>query len=204
MYLRGVRACTYLKVTNKKELHYDHQYQPGLNILQGKFNDDPNDLCGPGGFYFTLPDNINNYYDYGINIREIFLPMDNPNFKMINLGHKFRSNMVILGNKYSLLDIKTYQKFNLDPEDNKYMIDRISIEGDLESLILWQTLEVYSEKRLSYNKIAIDTALFQNNIDILFWWFNSKLELKYSKNNHLSIQNLCSSFYRSDSKLDPK
>ena len=43
----------YYKIINKQWNHNGHQYVPGLNILQEEFNDNPNDRCCKGGFYFT-------------------------------------------------------------------------------------------------------------------------------------------------------
>ena len=51
----------YYKIINKKWKHHGYQYVPGLNVLQEKFNDNPNDSCCAGGFYFTTVDHILNF-----------------------------------------------------------------------------------------------------------------------------------------------
>ena len=56
----------YYKITNKEENHYGYQYVDGLNILKEEFNDNQNDSCCEGGFYFTTLDFIHDFYDYGV------------------------------------------------------------------------------------------------------------------------------------------
>ncbi|BCS82550.1 ankyrin repeat protein [Cotonvirus japonicus] len=104
----------YLKITNKQECHNGYQYQDDLNILQEKFNDNPNDSCAPGGLYFCEPKYIHHYFGYGVNLREVYLPTNNPDFKMIKdpEGKKYRANMIILGKKHNLSDPKTWEFMN--------------------------------------------------------------------------------------------
>ena len=71
----------FYKVTNLEEIHFDHKYSDGLNTLKGKFAN--RGSCVPGGFYFTDKQNIHDYYNHGVWIREIKLPVDNPNFKIV-------------------------------------------------------------------------------------------------------------------------
>ncbi|BCS82741.1 ankyrin repeat protein [Cotonvirus japonicus] len=98
----------WLKVTNEKEFHYDHQYHDGLNILNKPF--DTTGSCVEGGFYFTSPEYIHEFLSYGCNIRIITLPTDDPGFIMVKdpAGDKWRANKIILNKKYSLRDIETY------------------------------------------------------------------------------------------------
>lgn len=105
----------YLKVTNEKENHYGFQYQDGLNILIEKFNDDPNASCVAGGFYFTTAEYIHNFYGYGVYLRVVILPIDDPEFRMVkdSGGDKYRANRIILGERYSLTDFNTYLKFGI-------------------------------------------------------------------------------------------
>ena len=55
----------YFKITNAEENHHGFQYADGLNILIEKFNDDPNQSCCAGGFYFTDAANIFKFLSYG-------------------------------------------------------------------------------------------------------------------------------------------
>ena len=101
----------YFKITNEKENHNDFQYVDGLNVLKEEFNDDPNQSCCKGGLYFTDATNIFKFLNYGIYLREITLPVDNPDFKMIKdkSGDKWRANMIILGKRYDLFTIDTFE-----------------------------------------------------------------------------------------------
>src|SRR5207244_1313830 len=90
----------------------------GLNVLQERFNDDPVMGCVAGGFYFTTLEYIPIFYSWGIYLREITLPIDDPDFKMVQdpSGNKWRANKIILGKRYSLLHPDTYEKFSLKPD----------------------------------------------------------------------------------------
>nr|WBF70235.1 ankyrin repeat protein [Megavirus caiporensis] len=101
----------FLKITNEKECHNGYQYKDDLNKLEGKFNDNPKDSCVPGRLYFCEPKHIHYYFDYGVNLREIYLPINDPNFKMVQdpEGNKYGANMIILGKKHSLNDPKTWE-----------------------------------------------------------------------------------------------
>ncbi len=104
----------YFKITNELECHRGFQYKDGLNILNGEFNGDPKDFCVPGRLYFCEPKNIHHYLHFGIHLREVYLPIDNPDFKMvINRLKIYGANMIILGKKYYLKDLDTW----------KYMIE---------------------------------------------------------------------------------
>ena len=109
----------YFKITNKDENHHGFQYVDGLNILVGNFNDDPNKSCCIGGLYFTDIDNIFNFFDYGVYLREIFLPESDPKFRMVKDGRdKYRANMIILGKRYELSDFNTF-KYLIEKGANK-------------------------------------------------------------------------------------
>ena len=109
----------YFKITNEKENHHGFQYVDGLNVLLDDFNDDPNQSCCKGGFYFTDAINIFKYLGYGIYLREIILPVTNPNFRMVKVGgYKWRANMIILGKRYELSNIDTL-KYLIELETNK-------------------------------------------------------------------------------------
>lgn len=98
----------FYKITNKNECHNDYQYTDGLNILPDTFIE--NKSCGKGGFYFADVKNILKFLDFGIYLREITLPTTNPDFKMVQVDDKYKSNMIILGKKYSLFEPETFQK----------------------------------------------------------------------------------------------
>lgn len=167
----------YVKIFNQNDTHHNYKYQPGLNILVEEFNADPTDLFGPGGFYFTTSASINNFYDLGSYIREITLPIDHPRFQMIRVGNKFRSNMIIIDEKYSLLDIKTYKKFKLNYLLNLNIVDNICLDNDVKSLDQWKK----TQENFYYSKMPINNASRLGQFDILNWWLTSGFTLKYSK-----------------------
>ena len=101
----------YFKITNANENHRGFQYVDGLNVLIEEFNDDPNKSCCRGGLYFTNIQNIFKFLDYGIYLREIALPIDNPDFRMVKdpKWDKWRANMIILGTRYDLNNVDTFK-----------------------------------------------------------------------------------------------
>ena len=101
----------YFKITNAEENHNGFQYVDGLNILIDEFNNDPNQSCCKGGFYFTDAINIFKFLDYGVYLREITLPTDDPDFLMIKDkdGDKWRTNMIIFGKRYDLFNVDTFK-----------------------------------------------------------------------------------------------
>lgn len=149
----------YFKVTDKKNQnpnlrndfdHHNYQYLTGLNILEGKFNDNPRDPTGSGGFYFTTKERIRSYYHLGKKLRIVTLPTDDPRFKMVKFDypydHDYRSNMIILSEKYSLLDIDTYTKFGLNP--------KLSIHVYVQTNILERSLNLIFNFIIKYSTIA--------------------------------------------------
>lgn len=158
----------YYKVTNEDECHYGFQYKDGLNILTEPFDDNPLHSCCKGGFYFTIDKYINHFYECGVWLREVFLPIDNPNFKMIkdSSGNKLRSNMIILGKKYNLLNI----------DDVKYILKNINsniieIVANLSGNGCIDTLELLknSEFKFQYNESALYRASKYGHVNVLKW-----------------------------------
>jgi len=88
----------FYKITNETEIHHNFQYKDGLNTLNEEF-DEKNKKCG---FNFTDKENIINFVWWGTNIREVFLPLEDKNFKYVQDGIKYRANMIIFGKKYDI------------------------------------------------------------------------------------------------------
>ena len=107
----------YFKITNETENHNGFQYQDGLNVLIEEFNNDPTASCCAGGFYFTTKEHIHKFYYFGVNLRVIELPTEDPDFQMVSdpQNDKFRANKIILKEKYSLASLETYLKFGIEP-----------------------------------------------------------------------------------------
>jgi len=141
------------KILSHNGIHYNHQYTDGLNILKDEFNDNENDPCGGGGFYFTTLEHISNFYHFGCYLTEVFLPIDDADFKMVksNHGNKWRANKIIIGKKH-LLDNKIKTLINyankcknkiLDfdiPDNQLYNLD---LDPDEISTIMSQTGATY-------------------------------------------------------------
>jgi len=126
----------YFKITNAKEKHNKFQYHDGLNVLVDEFNDDPEASCVPGGFYFTDAKHIFEFLEYGIYLREITLPTNDPDFKIVKDNNKWRANKIILGKKYNLIDVSTF----------KYLLDQgADIHTDDNSAIKWAIENGHSE-----------------------------------------------------------
>ena len=109
---------TYYKVTNEDECHNGYQYQDGLNILKGKFNNNPKASCVGGGFYFTNYKNLPKFFDYGTWIREINIPTD-AKVVLDPDGDKWRCDKIIFGKKYSIKN-DFDEWFNKEEFDYKY------------------------------------------------------------------------------------
>jgi ankyrin repeat protein len=125
----------FFKITNTEENHNGFQYVDGLNILDKEFEEEGS--CVPGGLYFTDVEHIFEFLDYGIHLREIILPFNDPNFKCVkDEANKWRANMIILGKKYDLCSVDTFKYLiSLGADfkaDNNHAIEWASENGHLE------------------------------------------------------------------------
>ena len=202
---------TYYKVTNCLEIHNGYVYKDGLNILDKPFEKEG--TCVKGGLYFTKLKYIDLYYGFGVNLREVTLPDSDPDFLMVKdpEGKKYRANKIILGEKYSLFDPKTYKLFDLDVVKNTFLINHVSALGfidvlnwwtrkrlpmayDADALVLasqngqimvldwWQHASRRFGLQLQYDNDAMTLASRVGQIAVLNWWKHSGLELKYDQN----------------------
>lgn len=97
------------KITNKTECHSCFQYVDGLNDVTEYFNEDASEylVSEREGLHFTDEENIHGFLNSGTYLREVFLPIDNGNFKMVQncvfgSPNSWRANMITLGNRYDL------------------------------------------------------------------------------------------------------
>ena len=110
----------YFKIINAERIHNNFKYEIGLNEDILPFN--KHGSCCPGGLYFTDHENIHTFYEYGIYLCPVELPLNDPEFQMVADGNKFRANKIILEGFYSLFDKNTYDIFNLDVPDLKDLV----------------------------------------------------------------------------------
>ena len=130
------KQIKYYKVTNKNKNHHSFQYRNGLNILTESFDRDGYDETThntKAGYILDLK-NIRKFIEHGVYIREILLPTDDPSFRMIKneRGDEYRSNMIILGKKYNMFDIKTIIRFKLYLSSS--FVDHVSGNGHVNVL----------------------------------------------------------------------
>jgi hypothetical protein len=169
----------YFKVTNQDECHHGFQYVTGLNVLDKPF--EPTGSCVAGGLYFTDLDNLDNFYGYGVWIREITIPEDAVMVKDPS-GGKWRADSIILGDKYPLFDVETIKKFNLKMTEN--YVDYASYYGHVDVLEWWLKAHKESGLELKYSSCAMDWGCMNCHVDVLEWWLKAHkswgLELKYT------------------------
>ena len=161
---------TYLKVTNYLEIHNEYIYKSGLNILDKEFEE--NGSCVPGGLYFTTAEHIHEFYEWGCNLRVITLPTTDPNFRMVRDGNKFRANMIILGNKYSLFDDFTYKLFNLKPLTPNQIIEIMCSSDDVDVLEMCIISGYFSKLNSSNITSCIKRMAQREYINGLNWFMN--------------------------------
>lgn len=125
----------YYKITNKDENNGGYQYINGLNVLE--FDSNEEECIRKNGFYFSTIENIFSFLDYGIYVREITLPVDNKNFKMVednSTTPKLRSNMIIFGKRWDLSDVDTF----------KYLIENgANIHAEDDHALRWSLRHKY-------------------------------------------------------------
>jgi hypothetical protein len=180
-----------VKITNEKENHHGFQYQTGLNILQETFRKEGS--CVPGGFYFTTVDQVHNFYDYGVYLRIVEIPDDAQVVKDPDetMGLKWRTDRIILGGKYPLCDVETIKKFDLKITE-EYIRNLVKY-GKVDVLMF--LLEKHNSLISGFTSEALNYASQNGHVNVLEWWKNSGLELKYdeyalslaSKNGHVNV-----------------
>lgn len=203
----------FYKITNSDEYHHDHQYKDGLNILTVPFHVYHAGSCVSDGFYFTTLEHIHNFYGLGIYIREIHLPVNDPEFTIVQHEEYWLSNKVILGTRYCLFDFDTYEKLGLDITKNRFIVKHAVRNNRVDFLEKYKKFKqtkpvishnhvelasqfgctdvldwwLKSEQTLIYTNCAIDLASAHGNVNILEWWLNAGLnyglKLKYSNDS---------------------
>jgi hypothetical protein len=174
------REKIYVKIINKEGCHYGFQYQPGLNILKEPFQVEGS--CVPGGFYYTDLENIHKFYEYGVWLWIVKIPDDAQVVEDPGktFGQKWRTDKIILSQKYPLYDVETVKKFNLKITE-LYIKLAIHSSDTIINLLQWlidrkdQTL-----LSLQYTTHILDSASEYGYVNILEWWFKSGLAVNHS------------------------
>lgn len=156
---------SFCKITNINEKHHDHQYSDGLNILNKEFEKDGEYVIG--GLYITKVKYIRLFYGYGVNIRLVDLPSEDEDFQIVqeSVGWTWRVNKLILKEKFSLFEPETYQKFNLDPSENRFLL-RFAIFNDRLDVLDWW---YKSNFEINYDDLALSICCYNNNVNFFNW-----------------------------------
>ena len=83
----------------------------------------------------------------------------------------------ILSEKYQLYSIKAIKKFNLEITDDYIIEACFQNKIDILEWLKNNKLDIL----LKYDTYKLDDASYNGNIDVLTWWKNSGLPLKYSE-----------------------
>lgn len=161
------------KILNTEWLHHGFQYKKGLNILIEPFNDNPLLSCIEGGLYVSNTDNIHKFYYFGDTIALIYFPKNNPELKIVHNpgGDKWRANMLIIGETYSLLDIDTYKKLGIEIDSD--VLYKICKNGDIDILRNFVKRVSYEDMRKIYlfNITISNFILKHDDADLLDWFY---------------------------------
>ena len=141
--------------------------------------------------YVTTINGIPGLYDDGIYLQEIILTntICNHQFRLsgcTEFGDIYEVSNFIIGDTYSLLDLETYKKFNLDISKNGSIIDHASEHGNVD-LLNWC---INSGLEFKYTSDAIDYASQNGHCNVLQWWIDADIDLRYThKAIHLAFNN---------------
>jgi hypothetical protein len=148
----------YLKITNKDEIHHGLQYHDGLVIDPVPFEREG--TCCPGGIYFTTPEFICYFLDYGPWIREVTIPED-AEIVQDPSGNKWRVSKVILSQRKDLEEVETWKwlvESGIDIHvDNDYFLKHAAYYGHLELVkyLVESGLDIHVEEDLSLRYAAM-------------------------------------------------
>jgi hypothetical protein len=139
--LEFFRDKVFYKILNEHENHNEFQYRDGINILKDKFA--TTGSCVPGGLYFTDDKNIDSFLHYGVTRRDITLPVDNPELKVVAdpqmIPLKWRANMLHLGKRAFYLEDEDDLRllFGIDANSGKfaYILPDMVTVGIMDALV---------------------------------------------------------------------
>lgn len=157
----------YFKITNKEECHKDFKYKEGLNKISGHFYESNNII---NGLYFTDAQNILTWASYGCYLREVYLPTDNPDFKMVPGNLVWRANMIILGKRMDLYKVSTIQYLIEKGADiQSYLRDLLinSIKNSEIDLLKFLVRQSSKEAIKKHFSLILKEAMILGNAEII-------------------------------------
>jgi hypothetical protein len=173
----------FYKILVPDQNHKGFQYVDGLNILDKTFQETGS--CVPGGLYYTDKDNLHNFYDYGVWIRRVKIPdyaksVEDPDKTR---GRKWRSDKIILNEKYYLYAVETIIELNLTI--TSYYIVQLCVYGHID-VLEWLNnagllVDNYIEKDCVYE------ASKNGNVNVLEWLNNAGLIRDFLRKENLDI-----------------
>lgn len=165
----------------------DHRYHSGLNIFKKEFDDDKKNNFLNSGFYFTTVDkvfDVDCFSLYNKYIIEVFLPENNPNFKFVKIHETdiYRSNMLVIGEKYELCSINTIIKFNLKPHPN--LLSNVVHFGNTDVIEVIEYLDTIkgNTDKFIYNYWMFDDIIGRGYYKLLNWFKKNNYEITYTNN----------------------
>ena len=189
----------YFKITNANENHNQYQYVDGLNVIND--NTFPEGSHSEKGFYFTNEKYIFHFLDHGIYLREVTVPI-NAKCRLIHNSDssKWVSNKIILGKKYLLSDIKTFEyliECGSDIHDYNDMALRwASKHGyyDIVDLLIRNGANIHA-----LNDSALRSASINGHIDIVQLLINKGANLHANQDE--ALRRACRNGYISVVKI---
>ncbi|BCS83564.1 putative ankyrin repeat protein [Cotonvirus japonicus] len=170
----------FFKILKSNKCHNGYRYKKGLNVIN---NFQEHGSCVPGRLYFSEAKDICRYLNYGEILVEVFLPTDDPEFKMVldPSGGKYGANKIVLGDEYDLSDPKTFKFMNecgIDIDKNqvliwslenkyvevfKYLTERIILNSKHVEIIL-KYIQKYAGKKFYDEKYIEDKYHYEISV----------------------------------------
>jgi len=186
----------YYKIFNDTHKHNGMLYKKGLNTDSIPFNSNPNDSCVPGGLYFSDKDNICEFLDSGVFIREIEIPK---NEVIVTDYNKYRSHSIILKKKHDLRQVNTW-KWMIKQGINIHVYDDLALRvaSDAGNLKVVKFLVEKGADIHAYNDLALRHASANGHLDVVKFLVEKGADIHAmndyaltwaSQNGHIDIVN---------------
>jgi hypothetical protein len=144
----------YYKITNLEETHFGYKYNDGINIDTKPFvpinYDDKFSGLYFTGLHFTDLHYLHNFVNYGVNIREVIIPLNTP----VHTNYENHTNHNICIVKYKAPVIYFGKKYNM-----KCLSDIVELFTNNMTKITTNSFEYFIEHCNSDNIEVIDIAI---------------------------------------------